>query len=134
MSIQCHFTDAHLCHEVHLGILHLPAAACPWWHPHVALGLFQWSHTPSCHISLVDAWDFSALLQPHSSLLNGGVKPQLAARSKKQRASAVPDGGHEFWGSSGSPGHELSHSPVLAEQMRVSGHLLWSLVDNVRSL
>ena len=78
------FMDAYLCHEVHMGILHLTAAVCPWWHPHVALGLFQWSHTQACHISLVNAWDFSALLQPHSSSLNWRV--EATAGSKKQEA------------------------------------------------
>lgn len=47
------FMYVHFCHEVHMRILHLPTAICPWWHSRVALGLFQWSHTQACRISPV---------------------------------------------------------------------------------
>lgn len=106
----------YLCHEVHTGILHLTAAVCLWWHPHIALGLFQWSHTQACHISLVNACDFSALLQPHSSSRNRGVKPQPAARSNWQLQCLLEGTSSE---GSGRPWHGSSHSLMLAEQMRV---------------
>lgn len=108
----------YLCREVHMGILHLITAVCPWWHPYIAVGVFQWSHTQACRVSLLMPRDFSALLQPHSSLLNRGVKPQLAARSKKQLAPTVPAGRHEPWGSSWSRQCGSSHNPVLVEEMR----------------
>lgn len=47
------FMYVYLCCEVHTGILHLTTAVCLWWHPYIALALFQWSHNVDSHISLL---------------------------------------------------------------------------------
>lgn len=114
-----------------MGILHLTAAVCLWWHPHAALGLFQRSHsqTPD-HISLDNAWDFSALLQPHSFSLNWEMKPQLPARSENWH---LPED-MSSEGALEARGMDLVTDCCWQRKWGFSGHLLWPLLDDVRSL
>lgn len=64
-----------------MRILHLPTAICPRWHSCVAFrSLSVVTHSDLSYLTCY-AWDFFALLQPLFSLLNRGLKLQLATRS-----------------------------------------------------